>query len=65
MQFSADFVVLGSHRADVLAAEREISRRMAADERGTDDAGASSVPVAHRVHRRHRAHRRAPQLALR
>jgi hypothetical protein len=65
MQFSADFVVIGSHRADVLAAEREISRRMAADERGADDAGASPAPVAHRVHRRRRAHRRAPQLALR
>ena len=56
MQFSADFVVIGSHRADVLAAEREISRRMAADERGSGDAGASPEPVAHR---------RAPQLALR
>ena len=65
MQFSADFVAIGSHRADVLAAEREISRRMAADERDSDDAGASHEPVAHRVHRRHRAHRRAPQLALR
>ena len=62
MQFSADFVVIGSHRADVLAAVREISRRMAADERGSDDAGASPAPVAHR---RRRAHRRAPQLALR
>ena len=64
MQFSADFVVIGSHRADVLAAEREISRRMAADERGSDDAGASPEPVARRRHRVHRAHR-APELALR
>lgn len=62
MQFSADFVAIGTHRADVFAAEREISRRMAAEERGSGDAGASPEPVAHR---RHRAHRRAPQLALR
>ena len=62
MQFSADFVAMGAHRADVFAAERAISRRMAAEERGSGDAGASPEPVAHR---RHRAHRRAPQLALR
>jgi len=62
MQFSADFVALGMHQADVLRAEREIGRRMSAEERDSGDAGASPEPVAHR---RHRAHRRAPQLALR
>jgi hypothetical protein len=62
MQFSADFVALGMHQADVLRAEREIRRRMSAEERGSGVAGASPEPVAHR---RHRAQRRTPQLALR
>jgi len=39
MQFSADFVALGLHQADVHRAEREIGLRMAAEERGSDDAG--------------------------
>ena len=46
MQFSADFVALGLHQADVHRAERELGLRMAAEERGSDDAGASSEPVA-------------------
>jgi len=50
------------HQADVLRAEREIGRRMSAEERGSDDTGASPEPS---MHRRHRAHRRTPQLALR
>jgi hypothetical protein len=62
MQFSADFVALGLHQADVHRAEREIGLRMAAEERGSDDAGASSEPVAQRSHR---GHRRALRLALR
>jgi len=71
MQFSADFVAAGSHRANVLAAELEISRRMAAAERGSGDAGPSPDPVAHRAHRAHRvprrrrAHGRARELPLR
>jgi hypothetical protein len=44
MQFSADFVALGLHQADVHRAERELGLRMAAEERGSDDAGASSEP---------------------
>ena len=62
MQFSADFVALGLHQADVHRAERELGLRMAAEERGSDDAGASSGPVAHRSHR---GHRRALRLAVR
>jgi hypothetical protein len=62
MQFSADFVAIGMHQADVLRAEREIGRRMSAEERGSSDAGALSEPV---VRRRHRAQRRSPHLALR
>ena len=62
MQFSADFVALGLHQADVHRAEREIGLRMAAEERGSDDAGASSEPVAHRSHH---GHRLALRLALR
>jgi len=63
MQFSADFVALGLHQADVHRAERELGLRMAAEERGSDDAGASPEPVAHR--RAHRGHHRVPRLALR
>lgn len=62
MQFSADFVALGMHQADVRRAEREIGRRMSAEERGSDDAGASPELAAHR---RHRTHHRALRLALR
>ena len=62
MQFSADFVALGLHQADVYRAERELGLRMAAEERGSDDAGASSEPVAHRSHH---AHRLALRFALR
>jgi hypothetical protein len=62
MQYSADFVALGMHRADVQHAERELGLRRDAAERGQDDAGASSPVVAHRAHR---GHHRAPRLALR
>lgn len=62
MQFSADFVALGMHQADVRHAEREIGRRMSAEERGSGDTEASPEPAAHR---RHRTHRRALRLALR
>jgi hypothetical protein len=61
MQYSADFVALGMYKADVLRAERQLSLRMRAEERGSGDAGASPEPVA----RRARAHHRAPRLALR
>ena len=61
MQFSADFVALGMHRADVQHAERELGLRRSAEERRGDDAGASSATV---VHRRHRSHHRAPRLAI-
>ncbi|MDR6905729.1 hypothetical protein J2X63_001415 [Agromyces sp. 3263] len=62
MQLSADYIALGAHQADVRRAEQEIQLRMAAAERGSDGAGASSEPVARR-----RAHRalHAPRLALR
>ncbi len=63
MQFSADFVALGIHQADVRRAELELGLRMAAAERASDDAGASSESVAR--HRRLRGHHRAPRLALR
>ena len=61
MQFSADVIALGMHRADVRAAEHELGLRMSAQEREADDADASSVAAAH-VHRR--SHRRAPRLAF-
>lgn len=61
MQYSADFVALGMHRADVQHAERELGLRRSVEERGQDDAGASSPAVA----RRHRSHHPAPRLALR
>jgi hypothetical protein len=60
MQYSADFVALGMHRADVQHAEREIGLRRSAEGRDGDDVGASSAVVVHR----HRSHRRAPRLAL-
>jgi hypothetical protein len=62
MQFSADIVALGTHRADVLRAEREIGWRMEAQERSSRDAVASPELAAHR---HQRVHHRAPRLALR
>ena len=61
MQFSADFVALGMHQADVRHAERELGLRRSAEERGADDAGASSAAV---MHRRPWGRHRAPRLAL-
>ncbi len=61
MQYSADFVAIGMHQADVRQAERELGLRRSAEERGTGDAGASSGARAH--HRVRGAHR-APRLAL-
>lgn len=61
MQYSADFVALGMHQADVRHAERELGLRRSAEERGADDAGASSVA---RAHRRPWGQHRAPRLAL-
>ena len=61
MQFSADFVALGTYQADVLRGERELGLRRNAEERDSDAAGSSSAVV---VHGRRRAHR-APRLALR
>jgi len=60
MQYSADFVALGTYRADVQHAERELGLRRSAEERGADDVGASPAVV----HHRHRSHHRAPRLAL-
>jgi hypothetical protein len=62
MQLSADYIALGAHQADVRRAEQEIRLRMAAAERGSDGAGASSEPVADRSQR---GQRRALRLALR
>lgn len=61
MQYSADFVALGMHQADVRHAERELALRRSAEERGTDDAGASFMAGAHR---RPWGRHRAPRLAL-
>ncbi|GAA1800720.1 hypothetical protein [Agromyces neolithicus] len=61
MQYSADFVALHSHHANVQVAERQMAFRRAAEERGSGDAGASPEPAG----RRHRAARHAPRLALR
>lgn len=60
MQFSADFIALGTHRADVRAAEHELGLRLSAQGREADDADASSVVVPER----RRSHRRAPRLAF-
>lgn len=60
MQYSADYLALGTYRADVRAAEHELGLRAAALERAADDAGASSTAVP----RRRRSHHRAPRLAL-
>ncbi|WP_136709063.1 hypothetical protein [Agromyces sp. H66] len=60
MQYSADFIALGTYKTDVRAAEHEIGLRMRADERAVDDAGTSSTATPER----HRSHRRAPRLAL-
>ena len=59
MQFSADFMALHAHQSDVHHAERELGLRRAADEAGSDGAGASPEPA-----RRRHLHR-APRLALR
>ena len=61
MQFSADFVALGTYQNDVLRAERELGLRMSTEARDSGDAGASSPAV---VHHRHRSHHRAPRLAI-
>lgn len=60
MQYSADFIALGTYRADVRAAEHELGMRMGADERTAGDARASSAGAP----RRRRSHHRAPRLAL-
>ena len=65
MQFSADFVALGTYQADVLRGERELGLRRSAEERDSDAAGASSAVVVHRRRAHHRAPHRAPRLALR
>jgi hypothetical protein len=62
MQFSADFVALGMHQADVRHAEWKLALQRSAEERRSGDAGASPEPAAHR---RHRVHHCAPRLALR
>ena len=62
MQFSADFVALGMHQADVLRAEREIGRRLSADERRSAGTAVSTGPASYPSPR---ADRRSPQLALR
>jgi hypothetical protein len=61
VQYSADFVALHTHEANVHVAERRMAFRRAAEERGSGDAGASPEPAARR---RHHA-RHAPRLALR
>ena len=63
MQYSADFVALHTHQANVQYAERQMAFRRAAEERDSVDAGASSEPAASR--RRHHHVRHAPRLALR
>ena len=63
MQFSADFVALHAHQADVHRAEQELGLRMAAAERGSGGAGASPEPARRRRH--HRGLHRVPRLALR
>ena len=58
VQYSADYVALHTHEANVHVAERRMAFRRAAEERGSGDAGASPEPA---VRRRHHA----PRLALR
>ncbi|WP_448002185.1 hypothetical protein [Agromyces bauzanensis] len=60
MQYSADFIALGTYHSDVRAAEQRIGLRMGAEERTADDAGSSSAAVPGR----RRGHRSAPRLAL-
>ena len=61
MQYSADFVALHTHEANVHVAERQMAFRRAAEDRGSGDAEASPEPaVRHSHHARH-----APRLALR
>ncbi|MDQ0894186.1 hypothetical protein [Agromyces ramosus] len=59
MQFSADFVAMHSHEADVLRAERELGLRAESRERGSGGEGPSPEPVTRRHHRGHRALRLA------
>jgi hypothetical protein len=61
MQFSADFVVLHAHEADVLRAEWELGLRGEAGERGSGGEGPSPESAARRHHWGHRS----PRLALR
>ncbi|MCD2440741.1 hypothetical protein LQ757_00470 [Agromyces sp. SYSU K20354] len=63
MQYSADFVALHTHEANVRVAERRMAFRRAAEERDSIDAGASDGGVT--ASRRHHHVRRAPRLALR
>ena len=61
MQFSADFVALHAHEADVFRAERKFDLRRNAQERDSGAEATSPVPST----RRHRWGHRAPRLALR
>jgi hypothetical protein len=61
MQFSADFVVLHAHEADVFRAEQELGLRAEAGERGSGGEGPSPERAARPHHRGHRV----PRLALR
>lgn len=63
MQFSADYLALGMHRADVLRAERELGLLRSAEERRSRGTGASPEPVL--AHQRRRTHQHAPRFALR
>lgn len=63
MQYSADFVALHTHEANVRYAERQMAFRRAAEDRDSGDAGASPERAA--AGRRHHHMRRAPRLALR
>ncbi|HEX6366331.1 MAG TPA: hypothetical protein VF000_09315 [Agromyces sp.] len=60
MQYSADFVAIGMHRADVQRAELRLARQVLMER---DSAGAPA-PVEP-APRRLRGHGRAPRLALR
>lgn len=64
MQYSADFIALGTYQTDVRAAEHEIGLRMRAEERAVDDSGDDAGTSSTAVPERRRSHRRAPRLAL-
>jgi len=51
MQFSADFVVLHAHEADVFRAEQELGLQAEAGERGSGGEGPSPERAARRHHR--------------